>query len=64
MAASLKNFYDRTRYSFCLNIRKRSFVEVSFKNQMKEHKILEKTLLQFLKLFSIYEMGIFLYDNH
>ena len=43
-------FYGKVPYGFCLNIRKRFFVEVSFKNQMKEHKVLWKLYFSFLNL--------------
>ena len=40
MVTSLKNSYNKVQYRFCLNIRKRFFVEVLFKNQIKENKVL------------------------
>ena len=50
MVTSLKKLYAKVRHSFCLNIRKCSFVEVSFNNQMNEHKVLLKMILQFIKI--------------
>ena len=38
MVASSSNFYGKTWVGFCLNIRKRRFLEFSFWSQQKEHR--------------------------
>ena len=58
MIASFNNFYGKNWVGFCLNIRKRFFLEFSFQSQQKEHKFFWKMLL------GIFKMGLRLRDRH
>ena len=50
MVASFSNFYCKTWVSFCINIRKRLFLEFSFWSQQKEHSFFEKPVLEIFKI--------------
>ena len=58
MVGPFSKFYCKIWVSFCLNTRKRFFIEVSFSNQQKEHRLFQKSLL------GIFEIVLHLIDQH
>ena len=50
MVASFSSFYGKTWVGFCLNIRKRFFLEFSCQSQQKEHRLFLKTVLGNFKI--------------
>ena len=58
MVASFSSFSDKSWVGFCLNIRRRFFLEFRFWSQEKEHRFFLKTVL------GIFKISLHLGDRH